>query len=559
MRTSRFEDELIRPFGIDAALELGGMRDEVSTAARISNALRRHSLFTGTVVVLLLTGTLCIVVGTALGLASFRDVAYPDSATLLKIREFIRSGHMYSDINRPPYHLALYGPLTYVLLAIPYGLAQAFGLSPQVLVRIGIVGALCGCVLLIFLVSKRLYGSRTIAWLCALFAVSALPLAIWTAQIRGDFLGLAFSLFATYLFLLKDGRPQSFSAAISAGIAVLIKQTFLAVPIAIICWLAYSRKYRQAVTWASCFAFTVLGGYGIVWWREPLFLQHLAALRHPIFEYQVASAIIWHAVAQPVTPFAFLGGVLILLKRIPEQVFLVIYCSVAWVMAILTIPQVGGNINYFWEPLLASAVLAGLGLYELQRKLNQTPLLVTAMLVFFLLRASLPMLRQEIDYLRKSYTNVGSYQARKKNWQMFSSTISGRRLLSTIPDVTALSAIPEIPDPYLNASLELKGQWNSGPVIAQIDEGVYDLIVIDKGEAQFLNGDFRGVRSWSDDMWRTLKTKYTPACVFEDMEVWLPGRTSDQILHSLSAIGCVAEAKQLEDSPGLSSQVHVVR
>ena len=555
MRTSRFEGELIRPFGTDTAFDLGEMRGEASTALRVISALRRHSLFTGAVVVLLLTGTLCITVGTGLGLASFRDVAYPDSATLLKIREFVRSGHMYSDINRPPYHLALYGPLTYVLLAIPYGLAQSLGVSPQIFVRLGIIGALSCCVLLIFLVSKRLFSSRPIAWLSVVFSLSALPLAIWTAQIRGDFLGLAFSLLAIYLFLLKEGRPQSIGAAISAGIAVLVKQTFLAVPIAIICWLAYSRKYKQAAAWALCFAFTVAGGYGIVWLREPLLVQHLAAVRHPIFEYRYALAIIWHAVAQPVTPFAVLGGALVLRKRIPEQVFLVIYCVVAWGMAILTIPQVGGNINYFWEPLLASAVLAGLGLYELQRKQDQTPLLVTAMLVFLLLRASLPMLRQELDYLGKCYTNFSDFQARKTKWEAFASAVSGRRLLSTIPDVTALSTIPEIPDPYLNATLELRGQWNSAPVLAQMDADVFDLIVVDKGEAQFENGDFRGVRSWSDAMWSTLKRTYAPVCVFEDMEVWLPHRASGDILPKLEAIGCAAEAKP----PAVDSQVKLVQ
>jgi hypothetical protein len=285
-------------------------------------------------------------------------------------------------------------------------------------VLLGIVGALCLCVLLIFLISRRLYGSRPIAWLCALFAVSALPLASWTTQIRGDFLALALSLFSVYCFLLTNGRPQAVGAAICAGIALLVKQTFFAVPIAIVSWLIYRRRYKEAVLWATGVALTVVGGYAIVWWREPLMLKHIAAFRHPVLEYRQALFILWNAVSQPVVPLAAIGGFLALWKRAPERLLFLIYCIVAWLVAILTIPQVGGNINYFWEPLVASAVLAGPGLCELQRKANRTPILVTAMLFVLLLRAFVPMLREELDYLRISYADVSDYQVRKTKWSL---------------------------------------------------------------------------------------------------------------------------------------------
>src|SRR5271156_5460123 len=221
--------------------EYGTTRNEAWTAGRIIKAVRPKALLGGSVVALLLASAFCIAVGTALGLANFRDVSYPDSAPLLRIGEFIRSGRIYPDIDRPPYLVTLYGPLTYVLLAIPYRLAQAAGITPQVLVRVGIVGALCLCVLLTFMISRRLYSSRPMAWLCALFAVSALPMASWTTQIRGDFLALVLSLFSLYWFLVTNGRPQGIGAAICAGIALLVKQTFFAVPIAIVSWLIYTR------------------------------------------------------------------------------------------------------------------------------------------------------------------------------------------------------------------------------------------------------------------------------------------------------------------------------
>jgi hypothetical protein len=524
------------------------MPREAWTAGRVIKALRGLPLLGGSVVALLMAGAFSVGVGTALGLANFRDVGYPDSATLLRIEQVIRSGYIYPDNDLPPYLVTVYGPLTYILLAIPYRLAQAAGITPQVLVRLGILGALCLCVLLIFLIGRRLYSSRPIAWLCALFAVSALPLASWTTQIRGDFLALALSLASVYWFLRANSRrPQAIGAAICAGIALLVKQTFFAAPIAIAAWLIYRRRYKDAVLWAAGVALTVAGGYAIVWWREPLMLKNFGALGRPVIEYRVALVIIWDAVSQPVAPFAAIGGLLVLWNRAPERLLILIYCVVAWLVAILTIPHVGGAINYFWEPLVTSAVLAGPGLCELQRKANRTPTLVTAMLLALLLRAFVPTLRQELGYLAMSYANARAYQVRRAKWESFVSTVSGKRLLSTFPDVTVHSSTPEVPDPLLNSQLELRGRWDFGPVLAQINASMFDLIVIGKGQAEPHEGNgFRGLWEWDDGMWGALKRTYGLACVFEGMEVWLPKRGSGEILPSLSGIGCLAVAREAE-------------
>ena len=530
------------------------MRHQAWIAERLTASLRSQLVLGRPVVfLLLLTGALPIAVGTALGLSNFSDVGYPDSATLLRIQEFINSGHIYPDFNLPPYQVTIYGPLSYVLSAIPYWLAQLFGFPPQVLVRFYEVGAVCLCVLLISLINKQLYGSPWVACLCALFAVSSFPMAQWTTQIRADFPALGFSLLSIYLYLLKRGRPQALGAAVSAGIAVLVKQTFFALPIATISWLLYRRQYKEAAFWATGFALTVVGGYAFAWWREPLMLNHLAALRHPVFEYTQAIGIVWDAATQPVVPFAIVGCFLILWKPVPERVFVLIYCIVAWLVAILTIPQAGGGINYFWEPLFATAVLAGPGLWEFQIKVNSAPLVVTAMLYSLLLWSFLPLLRHDIGYLRTSYMQLSDYQRRNAKWNSFLSVVAGRRMFSTSPAVTFYSQTPEVPDPFLNTMLELRGQWSYRPIISKIDESAYELIVIGKGQADRVD-DYRGFRIWGPGMWIALKNNYELSCVFEDFEIWLPHSGSREILANLSAIGCLDIAKQSAFSNGNPAQ-----
>lgn len=56
-------------------------------------------------------------------------------------------------------------------------------------------------------------------------------------------------------------------------------------------------------------------------------------------------------------------------------------------------------------------------------------------------------------------------------------------------------------------------------------------------------------------MWGALKRTYELACVFENMEVWLPRRGSGEILPSLSAIGCVAIAKQVDSGSAVGGAV----
>lgn len=503
---------------------------------RFAGILRRWPLLTAAAVVLLLAGALAVAWGTVIGLTSFMDAAYPDSATLVTVGEFVRSGTIYPDLDRPPYLVSLYGPLTYVLLAIPYAVAQVVGIPPATAVRIVMLGALCVCLLLVSLLSRRLYGSRPVSWLCVLFALSASPLA--NAPIRGDLLAAAFSLLSVHLILRGNGRFQVTGTALCAATAVLVKQTFIAAPVAITCWLVYRRRYRDAAAMVAVCAMVVAGGYAFFLLRDPASLQHLAAIRHPIFDLPGALALIRRALWEPVVPFAALGGLLILWRRDATRLPLLIYCIVAWLAAFAAIPQIGGGMNYFYEPLLASAVLAGSGLHELQRQLKRAPWLLAVAMYGLLIKSFVPILREDISELRQYRRSAMTHETRKARWESFAAVVSGRRLLSTWPEVTVRSSVPEIPDPFLNSTLELSGTWDSGPVAAEIESGVFELVVISTGEAKGPRVGYRGIHGWSDAMWDALHRSYRPFCEYDGMEVWLPAGGSAEVGTKLLAIGC---------------------
>jgi len=502
--------------------------------------LMSQPLLLKVVILLVLTGTVSVVIGTLLGLASFRDVGYPDSAILLRIDQFLLTGQIYHDPDAPPYLVTVYGPLTYAIHAIPYKLAQLIHISPAILVRFAIVIELCFCIFFINRISRKIYDSSTIAKFSSFLAVSSVPLAFWATQIRGDFLALAMSLLSVYLFVLSTKWREIVLSAMCAGIALIIKQTFFSAPISVAIWLIYKRRFMHSFLWSTCVVLTVVAGYSYFYINEPLMLSNILILQQPIIEYKEALLILWDAASHPVVPFAMIGLFLSRWKRAQNGVFLLFYCIVAWLVAIVTVLQVGGNINYFWEPLMASAIFAGSAMYEMLQGRKVYNKFTAGILLVWLLLSVKPMLFQQHFFWGTCYAKVGEGVINRQRWVRFFDTISGKYLLSTSPDITILSKIPEIPDPFLNATLGLSGKWSSQPVVSRLESGAYDLVVIWSGEAeQYDRFIYRGIRIWDDKMWRALRGEYRPACVFEGMEVWLPSHNSDEIFASLLGVGCL--------------------
>jgi hypothetical protein len=363
-------------------------------------------------------------------------------------------------------------------------------------------------------------------------------MAAWTTQIRGDFLAIAFSLSSLYVALVSNGRWPFIVAALLAGLAILVKQTYVAAPLAIFVWLVlYKRRFGSAVLWSLVVLLTVVAGYAVAWWREPLVLRHLAALSSPIFEYRGALSVLRTALSQTLVPFAVVGAFLALRRGNAGTALLATFVIASWLVAVGTVLQIGGSINYFFEPLMASAILAGRGLVEVARAANQAPLAARAWLVVLLVWACSPIIVQDVAYLRQAYRTALSYEGRKARWSSFADVVTGHRLLSTVPSVTALGRSPEVPDPYLNTALELRGKWSSAPVVADLEAARYDLVCLYEGQADEATG-FRGADAWSDDILTAFRKGYEFACVFDDMEIWLPRQSVGALRSRLAGAGC---------------------
>ena len=511
--------------GVDRSTATGGAR-----FARVPIL----NLVTGAVS---LPASLYVCAALVLGIVQFNDVGYPDSAILLRVAHTATTGEVYPDYQRPPFLISPYGPLTYVLQALPYRLASGLGWDPLTAIRFSVAAAFLCCVATVALLTWRVTASRVATTQAGLLATALSPLATWTTQLRGDLWAVLFSLGAMGLMLRQPTLRSVAAAALLAGMAMVVKQTFATAAIAGMIWLLVRRHYSLARLWVGMVIAAVAGGYGLTFWREPGMLDHVMALSDPIIDVEGAWRLFFRVAAQPVFPLSVCGALVALAMRRAELMLFTLFWVLAWALALVTSLQVGANVNYFWEPLLASTAMAAIGLSFVERRASPSgKILLAAMLLWY---ASDPV-AVAVRNFRQTYTAIATVEHRRSQWHAFVSTLRGQRLLSNVPAISVLSRVPEVPDPYLNTVLEMTGKWSYERIIDQVERREYDYVI-----ARTLDGRYRGIPLWSNSLQASIRSAYTPLCEFDGMHVWVP-RTYvlDERITPVRPPGCFAIASK---------------
>ncbi|HEV8455449.1 MAG TPA: hypothetical protein VGQ24_11180 [Gemmatimonadales bacterium] len=474
----------------------------------------------------------------------YRDARYPDSAVLLVVAHLVKTGHIYSDINLPPYLPSVYGPLYYLLLSLPYRLAVMLGTDPMVFLRITTLIFALGCLGMIVAITRRIGASPGTGLLAALLAVERM----WeggaaTVSLRPDLVGLFFALLGVFLCLDEARRGVLTAGAVSVGVALLCKQTFVAAPVAIFLWLLWRRRFRAAAWWVLVTGLTVGGGYALFIWREPLSLQLISALSRPIREYRGALQIALDAGHRLTAPLFFLGLLYLWRHRDDRTVLLMLYILLAWCVALATIVQIGGAANYFYEPLMASAPLAAGVLIWLDREQRRSTVPLSVLLALLQVTFLKPRLERAAAATRGIYFyKVQGHAEKKARWERFRSVLAGRRLLARDPEIAAWSSPPVMPDPFLNRVLEMAGKWSSAPIVRAVEQGSYEAVVVPDGAMEETEG-FRGLLPWNLDLVASIRRRYELVCMMDQTDVWLP-RGRSELRQLLPSADCVEPGRQ---------------
>lgn len=312
---------------------------------------------------------------------------YPGEENLAEGVQLVEMLHLrqgvpiYDPPSATKFDTPVYGPLYYWLGSRLINPAQPAYLPVRLLSLAGLAGCVLGCALLAFWLSRKALA----AVLAALLFLSYRFVTLYGASDRCDVVALllCFAGFLVAYRLRNSGRLLWSVPLILAGL--FYKQQFVAAPLAILLYLAISKRFRLALEFAALLA----GGglalacfFQFVVFRGQAFLTYFAVYARavPFSLHRFGLGAFVFAVF-----FVFPIVVAIEFLRTHRDRLLACYLGLALPLSVLLFAREGSDANYFVEcALLLSPLFAAL-IAE-----RTGDLLRTAELLFFLIVTLIP-------------------------------------------------------------------------------------------------------------------------------------------------------------------------
>jgi hypothetical protein len=463
------------------------------------------------------------------------DSTFPESAVVQTALWAKASGQIYPNLNQSPFTPAPYGPLFYAGLT---ALAKAVGGDFERLLVTGRFIVFAAFLLLV--VAAYRWERQRLTFAIALVApaliLAQIDFEAWNASVRPDLPALLAG-FAAFYFLLTgplSWRRLLFCGCL-CGVAGLLKQSMIALPLAVLLYLLAKKEFRAALAFA---AGTAAVGIAVL---APLALRHEPVLREmmlarysPTSVFGALQLLRADFVAYP-WQIVFLGlGVLGLLrmdpKLVPARPLIAVYFVLAWLTGFYTSMAPGANMNAFLEAWIVTAICAPFAVADLVEGWSLTPM--TARLVIMLLWAGSMLI--ELNAWR-TLMSIRPYA-----YGELAQAVRGRHVLSDIPYVTAHGSQPELLDPSVNHYLELAGQWSPQPVLQELQTGSFDYVVV--GLSGNRARQWRGLTLFSTAILAGIERDYRPLCVAERFAVYVPHAhtVGDAAKQQFTKAGCKA-------------------
>jgi hypothetical protein len=484
----------------------------------------------GALLLLFLTGCLYLVALQFAHLFLLDQAGYGDSYVLYDVQQFVKTGVIYRDLSQPPYMPAQYGPLVYMLYALPsrVGFENPF-FGP----RLAALAAFILCITMVVSIVRVLIPAR-IAWVWGLLiAASITSLETWPVQLRGDFPGIFFGLAAIRLLLMRS-RYTALLAGLCAGLATQFKITYVAALVAGSLWLLLRRRWKDLTIFVAAGTSISAGLYLLFWLREPRMLSQITAVAPGIPDLFGCVTLFVSAIREPVALLALPALPLVILRRWPRWELLLLFVLLSFGIAALTDIQAGGNINYFYEGLFALTPLSVLGAFRLivwSRQRTAIALFLTGLILvhFWLLDA------QDL-YGARAKISPWKIRAQNALFRKTEDALRGQHIFSTIPRMALLDPHPALMEPYLLSYLQRLGKANPQPIVKRIRSGEFDLVITAQD-----SDSWRGIPKIGPDLGSAIVEAYTPYCSVLSRVLFLPRhRPEDAILmQKLRQIGCI--------------------
>ncbi len=445
------------------------------------------------------------------------------------VRLFQKTGVIYQDLARElP---ALYGPMLYVLLAIPGRLVT--GGNPLLGPRLIVITAFLLCVALAASITRVLMPHRKV-WLWSVpLALSFGTMSPWVLQLRGDFPAIMFNLLAVRLLLARKSGAALMAGA-CAGFATQFKFIYVAALGAGFLWLVANRRWRAAACFTLAGAVTSAGIYGVFVWREPRLLDNVLALRRFPSDYAGAASIIYHSLREPVALLGVSAALFLRWGIRSRWTLLGLFAGLSFGMSAIGVVQVGADSNYFFEFFLALAPLAALGVWKSRRlAFGVTAVWLSALLLICL---AAPIAAAAFTAAR---TWPEETRAQNLDMTALQRALRDQSVLAFVPRVAFFTPEVVMSEPIAASLYERLGIVDLHPLAGRIRSQRFDLVVTPKARERW-----RGVDWLSPTLRSAIEEEYRPFCTMKDwvMSLRRSPTAKGALSERLVALGCDSTA-----------------
>lgn len=422
--------------------------------------------------------------------------------TVLYEASRIASGHaLYTSNLTSPYQIVNYGPLGYYFdAATLLGAANPNFTGGRWLSLLAVLLA-CWCIYLVARTKLKVLPAVG----AALTPLATGPVFGSTPLYKPDMLAIAFSLAgATLVYRQLEQRDPNFlqqklafkdtwfiyAAALLCVLALFVKQSALAAPLAIFVYLGL-RSYRQALLFAvtGLVSGTVLFAF-FDWVAQGQLWQHLVSYNAQHFQMQrLITYLEYMARTYPILEVLCLLYIIwwgVRGKSVKERVGM---WQVYWIVALalsFSIGKVGSNLNYFIELMFVSSVLAWWLAYEwlnssfsLKLGAIKVPLALLGIVLLIAQFGLLLFVNEPNDELwgTPNQAEIEQYQKIENVLQQFDT--KGPILLEDVGWLRSWQITTAMDDSFGFRQLLDDKQWDQSGFLQELKNGYYKVIVLD--------------------------------------------------------------------------------
>jgi len=465
-------------------------------------------------------------------ISAIADTTHPESTIVQTAQWMTQSGHIYPALTAPPYTPAPYGPLFYLGLA---GASRVTNdaLELRMLLRTIAFASYLLTGFVAYSLARRLGTSQSAGILGGVMAVAAPFVAYWNVSARPDFPALLLSLLAIWIVVRHEELAYTdiFVVAIFCACAVLIKQSFIAAPLAIVLLLIQRRRLWQLLMFFVTGLLSALLVIEYLLHRGEPVLASMLVIGHSPLVIKPGLAVFYSGfpagLGAPLLVGACAGAALAANSDRWQVRLLCYYFFFVAAITLLTLLQVGSDSNYMFELWTVASILAALAIPQGEAIWSRLggPLKVGIALATSFLAL------QSLHAISHPETRLTNYNYDK---------LHDLHILSTDPSLTVRGKNPELLDSFLITVLQQKGVWSPSGVLDEIHKQQFDVV--------FLQGSLHNVVQHHGQPFlgpsivQSIADAYQPVCRTSTMLVMIPRRVGPERFSASDGSNVLGEA-----------------